>query len=128
MQTKKQMILWVLNILNTDSDKQHPITQTGLTKIISGVYPCDRKTVCRNIKYVKEMGYPIVKTSKGFYMDKKLFSVEETEFVINAVRSSNGKTEEEKEEIINRLMNHLTSIKRQKKSEQKTTEENEKWE
>lgn len=35
MPAKKQMILWVLNILNRESDESRPITQTKIANIIS---------------------------------------------------------------------------------------------
>ena len=37
MQSKKQLILWVLNVLNNESDENNPITQTKITDIISRV-------------------------------------------------------------------------------------------
>ena len=69
MQSKKQLILWVLNLLNNESDERHPITQTKMAEIISLRYPCDRKTVCRNLKFLQEMGYPIKKTKNGLRID-----------------------------------------------------------
>ncbi len=39
MQSKKQLISWVLNILDAESDRDRPITQTKITEIISAVYP-----------------------------------------------------------------------------------------
>ena len=85
MQSKKQLILWVLNVLNNESDENNPITQTKIADIISDIYPCDRKTVCRNIKFLQEMGYPIKKVSKGFYMERKVFSVEEVNYIKAAI-------------------------------------------
>ena len=96
MGKKKQLILLVIKLLETESDEKHPITQTAIAKIISEVYPCDRKTVCRNIKFLQEIGYPIVKTTTGFYLQDKLFSVEEINFVKNAILTAVGKNEEEK--------------------------------
>lgn len=77
---RNELVLWVLNILNSESDECRPITQTKIADVISEVYPCDRKTVCRNIKFLQEMGYPIKKTNRGFYFDKQ-FSVEDVDFV-----------------------------------------------
>lgn len=82
---KKQLIIYVLRLLEAQTDRDHPITQTQIAKIISAKYPCDRKTICRNVKYLQEMGFPIVKTTKGFYMDEMAFSLEEIEFVKNAI-------------------------------------------
>ena len=35
MQSKKQLILWILNVLNNESDENTPITQTKIADIIS---------------------------------------------------------------------------------------------
>lgn len=108
MQPKKQLILLVLNELNVNSDENHPLTQTQIARTLSGKkYTCDRKTVCRNIKFLQEMGYPIKKSSKGFYFDK-VFSVEEIAFVREAIFSANGKSESEKGEIAKKVVDILT--------------------
>ena len=108
MEKKKQLIILVLRMLESESDAQHPLTQTEMANVISEIYPCDRKTVCRNIKFLKEMGYPIIKTTKGFYMDNKLFSVEEIEFIKSAILSKNEKTHEERESLSNKVAELLT--------------------
>ena len=107
MQSKKQLILWVLNVLNNESDANTPITQTKIADIISDMFPCDRKTVSRNIKFLQEMGYPIKKSSKGFYFDK-IFSVEDIAFVKEAILSADGKSETEKSEIAKKVVDILT--------------------
>jgi len=108
MQSKKQLILLVLNELNVNSDERHPLTQTQIAKNLSGEnYTCDRKTVCRNIKFLQEMGYPIKKSKRGFYFDK-VFSVEDITFVKEAILSANGRSEREKEEIVKKVADVLT--------------------
>ena len=108
MQSKKQLILLVLNELNANSDENHPLTQTQIAKILScEKYTCDRKTVCRNIRFLQAMGYPIKKTNKGFYFDK-VFSVEDVAFVKDAILSAPKKGECEKEEIARKVADILT--------------------
>lgn len=85
---KKHLIVLVLKILETCSDEKNPLTQIQITNMISDKYPCDRKTVGRNIKFLKDMGYPIVKTPTGFYMDNQMFSREEIEFVLDSVKKA----------------------------------------
>ena len=111
MQSKKQLILWVLNLLNNESDERHPITQTKMAEIISLRYPCDRKTVCRNLKFLQEMGYPIKKTKNGFYMDKRAFSLSEIEFIKSAIKGASG-GDAEKEELADRVADILTKAYR----------------
>lgn len=108
MERKKQLILLVVKLLETESDIKHPLTQTAIANVISAVYPCDRKTVGRNIKFLKEMGYPIVKTTRGFYMDQKLFSVDEIAFIKAAILTMDGKSDVEKELLADKVFQLLS--------------------
>ena len=103
MRRKKQLILLILKMLESNTDAQHPITQAEIARTISLVYPCDRKTVGRNIKFLVEIGYPIIKTTKGFYMNDKVFTKEEIDFVKITILSAEGKSVEEKQEIANKV-------------------------
>ena len=108
MEKKKQLIILVLRMLESESDANHPLTQTEMANVISEMYPCDRKTVCRNIRFLKEMGYPIVKTTKGFYMDNKVFSVDEIAAVRTAILSVDGMPNQDKEELSKKVVEVLT--------------------
>ena len=112
MQEKKFLILLILKILETESDEQHPLSQSEIVRIISGQYPCDRKTVGRNIRALMTVGYPIQKTTKGYYLEGKMFTVEEKEFILQAVRGEDGKSEEDKAELADRLSGVLRKIVR----------------
>ncbi len=108
MQSKKQLILLVLNELSINSDKNTPLTQTQIAENLSGkLFTCDRKTVCRNIKFLKDMGYPIIKTNHGFYMDKT-FSKEDIAFVKSAILYAEGKSDEEKQKLATSVVTVLT--------------------
>ena len=69
---KKTIILYVLKMLQQGSSKE-PITQTNMAKVLNSMgVPCDRKTIGRNIDYLIEFGFPIVKIKGGgCYIDKK---------------------------------------------------------
>ena len=110
MQSKKQLILWVLNVLNNESDANTPITQTKIADIISDMFPCDRKTVSRNIKFLQEMGCPIKKTSKGFYMERRVFSIEEINFIKSAILESKSKDDTEKAALAEKVSNILNKM------------------
>ena len=112
MESKKQLIVWVLNVLNNESDKDHPLTQTKIASILSECYPCDRKTVCRNIRFLQDMGYPIRKTPKGFFMDRKVISVDEVLFVREAILHAPGKDMPEKQELAERVATILSAAYR----------------
>ena len=112
MDAKKYLIILILKLLETESDESRPFTQIRIADIISEKYPCDRKTVGRNIGFLIDVGYPIIKTNKGFYMDAKKFTIDESQFILNAVRTSPLKNEKEKEAIVNRLADMLNKIYR----------------
>lgn len=68
---KKTIILYVLNVIKVYASAEHPVSQTAICNYLNeiGVY-CDRKTVGRNIDYLREFGYPIQKVvGRGFYID-----------------------------------------------------------
>ena len=56
MSGKKSLILYVLKILETETDERHPMTQTELTSVIASAMPCcylsGRKFDSDEIKYV----------------------------------------------------------------------------
>ena len=107
MRTKKFLIVLILRILETHSDKDNPLTQVEIARLISSRFPCDRKTVGRNIQFLRKIGYPIVKSPRGFYMDKQAFSREEISFVIDLVRASDNEAID-KEDLCERLFSSLS--------------------
>lgn len=113
MKSKKQLIIWILKILESNTDENNTLTQTQIAEWISTKeHPCDRKTVCRNMKYLQDMGYPIIKTKTGFYMANKPFSVEEIQFVKSAIISASDKTQAEREALSERVGSELSRIYR----------------
>lgn len=70
---KKTVILYVLNIIKLYSSQEYPVSQSAICNYLNDIgVPCDRKTVGRNIEYLKEFGYPIEKISgKGYWLDKE---------------------------------------------------------
>ena len=81
--TKKLIIVYVLNVLRLTS-KDRPITQTVISDYLNEIgIACDRKTVGRNVEYLKEMGYPIVKVPNvGMYFDHENFVADQRKFIL----------------------------------------------
>ena len=104
---KKHLIILVLKLLETESDRKHPLTQTMISEAINAVYPCDRKTVGRNMRALAELGYPIVKTTRGFYLDRKEFSTDEIRFVEQAIRAASGGEGINRESLLARLLDNM---------------------
>jgi hypothetical protein len=112
MESKKYLIILILKILETNTDKDHPKTQTQIAKEISDVYHCDRKTVGRNIAFLIKVGYPIVKTTKGYYLDTKTFTVDETRFIMESIYKNPEKSKIEKEVIARKISRFIYKINR----------------
>ena len=72
---KKTIIVHILKILYSYSSADYPVTQTFIADYLNDIdMPCDRKTVGRNIKYLIDMGLPIIKfrgSKRGYYYDIK---------------------------------------------------------
>ena len=68
----KTIILYVLNVIKVYASEEYPVSQTAICEYLNDInVSCDRKTVGRNIEYLKEFGYPIKKINgKGYYLDK----------------------------------------------------------
>jgi biotin operon repressor len=82
---KKTVILYVLNVIKVYASEENPVSQTAICKYLNDInIACDRKTVGRNISYLKEFGYPIEKINgKGYYIHKeKLESIKEKNKII----------------------------------------------
>ena len=59
-------------MLYKGSSEEKPITITNMANVLNSMgIPCDRKTVGRNVGYLIEYGFPIVKLKGGgCYMKK----------------------------------------------------------
>ena len=63
---KKTIILYVLEMLCKGSSQDKPISYTNMSKVLKSMgIACDRKTAGRNVEYLIEYGFPIVKTKRG---------------------------------------------------------------
>ena len=94
---KKILLLLVLKILQ-NTDVNNPLTQeaianviiNGSNKVFKKELYCDRKTVGRYIKTLKEAGYKIEnRKGKGFYMNDNMFSSLEKQTIKELVLNSN---------------------------------------
>ena len=72
---KKTIIVHVLRVLYRYTSNEYPATQTHIANYLNDIdIPCDRKTVGRNIKYLIDMGLPIIEKKglkRGYYYDLK---------------------------------------------------------
>lgn len=65
---KKTIILYVLYCLQFGTNENQSYSQSQIQRVLGSLgIECDRKTVGRNIKYLTDFGYPIVKRERGKY-------------------------------------------------------------
>ncbi len=87
---KKLLILYILDVLKEYSDFEHQLTQG---QIINYIYKrfgmeCERKAVSRNIDFLMDYGYDIVKGERGCYLAEREFDSSEIVFLVDSVFSN----------------------------------------
>ncbi len=88
----RKRLLKVLEILRTKSDKEHPISSTGILEEL-GKYGIDaeRKSIYKDVEALSEAGFDVVKTGtpkRGFYLASGGFEMPEISLLIDAVQSA----------------------------------------
>lgn len=72
--SKKLIVLYVYDILQLASEQNRFIIQKDILDGIVNVFgiKCDRRTINRNIKYLREYGCEIIyEKSKGYFLKEK---------------------------------------------------------
>ena len=104
MLKQKCSIVITYLLLENESGPGQYLTQTQLANALTRMgCPCDRKTVGRDLRALQEMGCPIKKTGKGFYMDRKALSADEVTFVLESVRARECGVALDKDSLLSRL-------------------------
>ena len=105
MNRKKYLILYVLKILEANTDFKHTMTQKQIAEWLSDVMPCDRKD---------GEGMIELEVYRGYYLGGKKFGTDEIAFILDAVRgnATEDLTREQREDIAVRLLPVLTKIYR----------------
>ena len=107
MLQRKCSIVITFLLLEAESEARKPLSQSFLATFACDVgCPCDRKTIGRDIKALIQMGCPIKKTSRGFYMDKKTITASEAKLIVRCVKEAAGK-EIDLAELLPRLVRAL---------------------
>ncbi len=87
---KKLLILYVLNCLQEFSDYEHQLTQADIIKHVYKQFgmECERKAIARNIEFLMDYGYDIVKGDKGYYLAEREFDSSEIVFLVDSIFSN----------------------------------------
>lgn len=105
---RKIKLLKILEMLQQDSDEQHPMTTAEICRRLEEMdIPSDRRVLKSEIDILNELGYEIhscqVSRAKGYYITDRSFSVAELKFLIDAVEASQLLTDKKSQELIAKI-------------------------
>ena len=105
MESKKLSLLRILQILETETDADHPLTQKQIAEILRTQYGIDleRKAISRNVSMLIEAGYDIESDSNGTYLASRPFTDAELRVLIDGVLASKYITARYSKDLINKL-------------------------
>ena len=84
---KKLALIYILNILKSDTDCDHPMYQEELCEALAARHGVllERKAIGRNLALLREAGYDIVSTARGYYLGDRDFEPGELRLLIDSV-------------------------------------------
>lgn len=102
---KKLALIRILQILETYTDGEHPLTHDEIVKKLDSLYgiTVERKAIGRNIALLQAAGYDIETTKKGSYLNSRLFEDSELRLLSDSVLASHHITAKHSKELIEKL-------------------------
>ncbi len=109
----KPRILYVLKLLETYSDEQHPLTFSDMTKLLKEHYgiTAHRTTLQRDIDELIAFGADIItvrSTQNRFFIGNRVFQTPELRLLTDAIGSSKCLTDKKSAELIEKLSGLLS--------------------
>ncbi|WP_303825916.1 YafY family protein [Ruminococcus flavefaciens] len=106
--TKKLRVVKLLEILQQNTDMEHPIATNELCgKLAELGIIADRRTVAKDIAVLNEQGYEVMKTKLGkqnaYYIEDRSFSLPELKILIDAVQAASFITEKKSTDLISKI-------------------------
>lgn len=101
---KKNLILYILDILKDYSDINHPLLQKDIVRLLQSEYQmsCDRRSVKNNILSLIDFGYDI-NMENGYYLETREFEDAELRMLIDSVLFSKTFSTRQAKNLINKL-------------------------
>ena len=98
--------LLILKILEQYSDEKNPLTYQKIINRMEDDFneTCDRRTVANHIKTLQNFGYDIIKSNRGFYIERE-FEDSELRLLIDSVLFSKNISRNQAKRIIDKLKN-----------------------
>ena len=107
-QGHKIKILYIMNMLLNESDREHPINANDIISRLADMgIVAERKSIYADISTLMEYGLDIEKSEEykgGYYIASQLFERDELKLIIDAIKSSDAISDEKAESLIKRVV------------------------
>lgn len=105
LEPKKLALLRILQILQDDSDCDHPLKQEEIADILTKRYgiEIERKAIGRNLSLLREAGYDIESDKRGSYLAERTFEDSELHLLIDGVLASQHVSAKHSKELIEKI-------------------------
>ena len=105
---EKLKILYLMQILMEETDKNHILNALELCDILESRYgiSSSRKTIYGDVERLKEYGIKIEQLkgkNQGYYIEQREFELPELKLLVDAVQSSNFITNQKSDKLIRKL-------------------------
>lgn len=106
LEPKKLALLRILQILEDETDKEHPYTQAQIIKRLAEKYDItvERKAVGRNLSLLKEAGFGIESTTAGSFFDDRTFEQSELRLLVDSILCSRYINKKHSEDLIEKIV------------------------
>lgn len=105
---QKLKILYILDMLERESDENHPVSTQDIIRMLeANDIKAERKSIYNDIEELKLFGYDIIavksRTNGGYYLGSRKFELAELKLLVDAVQSSRFITRKKSRELIRKL-------------------------
>lgn len=106
--TKKLRVVKLLEILQQNTDMEHPIGTNELCGKLAelGIHT-DRRTIAKDIAVLNEQGYEVMQTKlskqNAYYIEDRSFNLPELKILIDAVQAASFITEKKSADLISKI-------------------------
>lgn len=102
---KKLLLLYILDVMKEYSDAEHQLTQSAIIEKVKKRFGMDaeRKAIARNIDFLVDFGYDIVRGERGYYLAEREFDSSEIIYLVDSVYSSKAIPSKAVTELVRKL-------------------------
>lgn len=105
---QKIKLLQLNEMLRQESDPEHPLRTVVICDKLKALgITCDRRTLSKDIKVLREFGFDVkdkmIGHEKGYYVDRRGFSVAELKIMIDAIQAASFVTKDKTDDLVYRI-------------------------